>query len=115
MARFMEMKSTNPKLTRKEISKQIGFPDSTLSRYRKDIKMVSLYKSTNSNKRHKNVRDCQNTSKHVTDRQKASQNVTDCQNTSKCVTDRHKTKSKLKGGSIIENDNQLFYDSWKHS
>ena len=111
MTRFLEMKSTNLKLFQKEIAKQIGFSDSTLSQYRKDKKLMSIYKSTNSNKRQKNVTDCPNTSKYVTDLREASQNVTGCQNTSKCVTDRRQTKSNLKGGSIIENDNHIPYDS----
>ena len=44
MARFMEMKSNNPKLTQKQICKELGFSDSTVKRYRNDIKMASPYR-----------------------------------------------------------------------
>ena len=44
MARFMEMKSNNPKLTQKEIAKELGYSDSTLKRYRNDINMQSPYR-----------------------------------------------------------------------
>ena len=61
--------------------------------------MMSPYKST---RPRKNVTDCQNTSKYVTDRQEGtSQNVTDRRNTSKYVTERHKNKSELRSGNPI--------------
>ena len=41
---FMEVKFNNPKLTQKQISKQLGFSDSTIKRYRDDIKMDSPYR-----------------------------------------------------------------------
>ena len=59
----MRIKSDNPKMMQKEIAKELGYSDSTLSRHRKDIDMTSPYKSTNSH--HKNKQDCQNTSKYV--------------------------------------------------
>ena len=48
---FMEVKFNNPKLTQKQICKQLGFSDSTIKRYRDDIKMDSPYrKNTNKKK-----------------------------------------------------------------
>ena len=65
MCEFMQIKSNNPKMTQKEISKELGFSDSTIPRYRKDINMTSPHNSTNSGvkMRRRNVQDCQNTSK----------------------------------------------------
>ena len=47
MARFMEITSINPKMKQKEIAKKLGFSNSTLQRYRNDIKMQSPYQSNN--------------------------------------------------------------------
>ena len=44
MARFMEIKSINPKMKEREILKGLGFSRSTLQRYRCDMKMQSPYK-----------------------------------------------------------------------
>ena len=97
MCKFTEVKPNNPKLTQKEIAKRIGFPDSTLSRYRKGVIMTSPYKS---NIPRKNVTVRQNTSKYATDRQReVSKNVTDCQNTSKYVKIRQDTIQQNDEGS----------------
>ena len=40
-ARFMEMKSINPKLKQSEIAKEIGCSSSILQRYRQAINMLS--------------------------------------------------------------------------
>ena len=47
MARFMEIKSINPKMKQKEVGKELGYSSSTLQRYRNDIKMQSSYKLNN--------------------------------------------------------------------
>ena len=47
IARFMESKSINPKMKRKEIAKELGYSSSILQRHRNDIKMQSPYKSNN--------------------------------------------------------------------
>ena len=39
----MEIKSNEPQLTQKEISKYLGFSDSTIRRYRDDINIDSPY------------------------------------------------------------------------
>ena len=48
---FMEAKFNNPKLTQKQICKQLGFSDSTIKRYRDDIKMDSPYRRNNHKKK----------------------------------------------------------------
>ena len=48
---FMEEKFNNPRLTQKEICKQLGFSDSTIKRYRDDIKMDSPYRRNNPKKK----------------------------------------------------------------
>ena len=62
MSRFVQIKSDNSNTTQKEITKELGFSDNTLSRYRKDTKMTSPYNSTNPRK---NVQNRQNTLKDV--------------------------------------------------
>ena len=51
MCKFMEIKSNNPKLTQKEVSKQLGFSDNSIKRYRDDIHMNSPYNRNNYKKR----------------------------------------------------------------
>ena len=45
MAKFMELKSNEPRLTQKQICKQFGFSDSTIKRYRNDVNMLSPYRT----------------------------------------------------------------------
>ena len=47
----MEQKFNNPKLTQKQICKQSGFSDSTIKRYRDDIRMDSPYRRNNHKKK----------------------------------------------------------------
>ena len=56
-ATFMEMKSLNPELTEKKIAKELGYPNSRLKRYRKDINMLSPYRfsSNITNKRRQKI------------------------------------------------------------
>ena len=44
MLKLMEIKSNEPRLTQKEISKQLTYSVSTVKRYRDDINMDSPYK-----------------------------------------------------------------------
>ena len=44
MARFMENKSTNPKLKQSEIAKELSRLTSILQRYRNDVKKFSPYR-----------------------------------------------------------------------
>ena len=48
---FMEEKYNNPKLTQKEICKQLGVSDRTIRRCRDDIKMDSPYRINNNKKK----------------------------------------------------------------
>ena len=52
MARFMEIKSVNPKLKQDQIGKKLSCSSSTLKRYRNDLNMLSPDRTPpNSNKR----------------------------------------------------------------
>ena len=44
MAKFMQNKSDNPKMRQSELAEHLGYPSSTLQRYRNDINMVSPYR-----------------------------------------------------------------------
>ena len=44
MAKFIQNKFENPKLKQFEMADQLGYPSSTLQRYRHDINMLSPYK-----------------------------------------------------------------------
>ena len=46
MARFTEIKSTNPRLTQNELAKEIGFSSSSLLGYRQEFNMISPYRSS---------------------------------------------------------------------
>ena len=47
MLNFMEVKSSNPKMTQKQICNQLGLSDSTIKRYRNDINMDSPFNRNN--------------------------------------------------------------------
>ena len=47
----MEIKSNEPRLTPKQTSKQLGYSDSTIKRYRDDINMDCPYNRYNYKKR----------------------------------------------------------------
>ena len=52
MARFLEIKSMNPKYTHKELAKELGYSASSVQCYREDIDMFSPYRvPPNSHKR----------------------------------------------------------------
>ena len=44
MAKFLEIKSNNPRLKQSEIAKLLEFSSSTIQRYRREINMLSLYR-----------------------------------------------------------------------
>ena len=83
---FMEEKYNNPRLTQKQICKQLGFSDSTIKRYRDDIKMDSPYRR-NTNKKKK---------------PKQSPSSTTTENT-KSVTNKRSKNNVIKGGNISDN------------
>ena len=80
---FMEVKFNNPKLTQKQICKQLGFSDSTIKRYRDDIKMDSPYRRNTNEKR------------------KPNQSYFTTENT-KSVSNKRSKNSIIKGGNISD-------------
>ena len=88
MARFMEIKSINPKMIYKEIAKELGYSSSTLQRHRYDIQMQSPYKSNNPKR-------TQKTSNHLKRPQLKS---IDSNENDKLVSTKVKTKSSSRGG-----------------
>ena len=88
MLNFMEIKAKDPKLTQKQISRQLGFSDSTIKRYRHDINMDSPYNRNKYRKKNKKS----NTS--IT----RSQTYTTNENT------KNNKKNDLKVGSFLENN-----------
>ena len=82
---FMEEKYNNPRLTQKQICKQLGFSDSTIKRYRDDIKMDSPYR--------------RNTSKKKKPKQSPSSTTTE---NTKSVTNKRSKNNFIKGGNISD-------------
>ena len=76
---FMEEKYINPRLTQKQICRQLGFSDSTIKRYRDDIKMDSPYRRNTNKKKKPNQ----------------SQNT-------KAVTNKRSKNNVIKGGIISD-------------
>ena len=87
---FMEAKFNNPKLTQKQICKQLGFSDSTIKRYRDDIKMDSPYRRNNHKKKK---------SKQSPDT--ATENISKNENT-KSVTNKKSRNNVIKGGNVSD-------------
>ena len=87
MLNFMEIKSNEPKLTQKEISKQLGFADSTSERYSDDNNMDSPY----------NRQKCEKSDTKRTE----IETHTPSQYAKNKKTGNHK-KNDLKGGSLLK-------------
>ena len=87
---FMEEKFNNPKLTQKEICKQLGFTDRTIRRYRDDIKMDSPYRINNSKK--KTPKQKPST---VTEDHSKNENI-------KPITSKRSKNNVIKGGNISD-------------
>ena len=103
MARFMELKSVNPRLRQDQRAKEIGCSTSTLQRYRNDINMLSPCRiPPNSNRRK------QKSSNHERDPEKprlTSFDFKTTQTTAKESSPEVKPvegKHKLKSGANIE-------------
>ena len=94
---FMEEKYNNPKLTQKEICKQLGVTDRTIRRFRDDIKMDSPYR-TNIPKK-KKPKQTPDTSTSQT-----QQSTTNESNKNKIIEKRIKNrlKNEIKGGNILD-------------
>ena len=87
---FMEEKYNNPKLTQKQICKQLGFSDSTIKRYRDDIKMDSPYRRNNHKK--KQPKQSPDTTTEV---------ISKNENT-KSVTNKRSKHNVIKGGNVYD-------------
>ena len=86
-------KSNEPKITQKEISKQLGFSDRTIKRYRVDINMDCPY----------------NRKKYGKKSNKSSSTITQTQTHTtieKTKKDKNNKKNDLKVGSVLKNDHQ---------
>ena len=57
MAKFMEIKSNNPRLKQSEIAKLLELSSSTIQRYGNEINMLSPYKMPQSSKTNKKTED----------------------------------------------------------
>ena len=90
MLNFMEVRSNNPKMTQKEICKELGTSGSTIKRYRDDIKMDSPYNRGNNKKKTKQV----------------SNTTTEDSSKNKTIEKRikNKLKNEIKGGNISDNN-----------
>ena len=98
MLNFMEIRSNNPRMTQNQICKQLGTSDSTIKRYRDDIRMHSPYNRSKYKKKSNNK---SNTS--ISQPQSNLQSVNESSK-SKIIEKRIKNRLKIeiKGGSISD-------------
>ena len=87
---FLEEKFNNPKLTQKQICKQLGFSDSTIKRYRDDIKMDSPSRRNNPKKK-----------KPKQSPDTTTENISKNENT-KSVTNKRSKNNVIKGGNASD-------------
>ena len=100
MARFMEIKSINPKVKQSEIAKELGCSSCTLQRYRIDKKLLSPYRiPTNSYKRKRKFSNRELDLETSNDLKRPQ--LTPKKSSPKIETVQSK-KNKLKGGANIE-------------
>ena len=96
LLKFMKIKSNEPKRTQKPISKQLGYTDSTIERYRDDIIMASPY----DRKKYMTKNKQSNTSiAH-------NQTHTQMKNSKKIKNTKSSEKDDLKGGSRLGDQGQ---------
>ena len=96
LLKIMKIKSKEPKRTQKPISKQLGYTDSTIERYRDDIIMASPYDRKKYMKKNKQS----NTS--ITH----NQTHTQTKNSKKNKNTKNSKKDALKGGSLLGDQGQ---------
>ena len=94
---FMEEKYNNPKLTQKQICKELGVSDRAIRRYRDDIKMDSPYRINNHKKKTPTV--TENIS-----RNENNKSVKDDSSKNKIIEKRIKNrlKNELKAGNVTD-------------
>ena len=103
MAKFMEIKSTNPKLKQSEVDKELTASSSTLQRYRRETNMLSFYRippSSNTN----HTRKQKTTNKKLDDVKMTSDDLQMTSNDLKTTSNEpvKYRKNKLKRGEKIE-------------
>ena len=96
---FMNLKYQNPKMKQSDIANQLGMSTSSVQRCRKEINMQSPYRSTTNNtkKRSKTVKN--------TDINNNLQYERGSERPQMTSNESIKNKKKLKGGSILEEEN----------
>ena len=105
MARFMEVKAMNPKITQNESAKQLRYSSATVKRYRIDINMPSLYRiQSNTNKRKQKFSNVVSNSERET---KVSSDEPKRYQKEPIITETNtksnkRNKNNPKGGAIIE-------------
>ena len=106
MARFMEIKTMNPRLTQNEIAKELVYSSATVKRYKIDIDMPSPYKlQSNTNKRKPKIsNDISNTAHepkvNPNEPKRAQKHLTKLETSTKS---NKRNKNILKSGSVQEN------------
>ena len=107
MADFMQIKYENPKFKQSEIANRLGYPSSTLQRYRNDINMLSAYRiqPNNINKRTKKALNTNfNNDSHCEPALRRPQMTsTDLKITQTNTKSDKKNKNVLQAGSMQEN------------
>ena len=86
----MEEKFNNPRLTQNQICKHLGFSDSTIKRYRDDIKMDSPHRRNNHKKK-----------KPKQSPDTTTENICKKENT-KSVTNKRSKNNVIKGGNVSD-------------
>ena len=99
---FMEEKYNNPRLTQKQICKQLGFSDSTIKRYRDDIKMDSPYRR-NTNKKKKPKQKTSTVTENISNNENTKSDTNESSK-NKIIEKRIKNRLKndIKGGNISD-------------
>ena len=101
MARFMEIKSTKPKVKQSEIAKELCYSSITLKRYRNDKNMLLPYRiQSNTDKRKQKI----SNTEHEPIRSQMNSNDPIVNSETKTVEPIKpvKSKTKMKGGANIE-------------
>ena len=110
-ARFMEIKSANPKIRQDQIAKESGCSISTLQRDRQGINMLSCYRiPSTSLKERKNIskKTLDDDSHHEHDLKRPKMPSIELIRPKKIERNKHVKKSKLKrGGNIEKKDEYL--------
>ena len=114
MARFVEINSVNPKLTQKEIAKQLGYSIFSSQRHRQDINMFSPHRippNSNREKQKSSNREHDLERLHLTSNDLKGPQLFSREYSPETVKPK---KNKLKGGSKIEIKHE-YLDEFLHN